>query len=300
MLKGLPFYGTGGATMPGTLATIIDLTINATAVTKLPQAGFARKVAIRGCTLIADATTKNIWAELQIGQGGDSHKILIPPTADADTIAADRGMNPWYPLGDFIAQENEDLAIYLYDAGASAKMSGVLWYDDLEPEVEIPKGRIVTMKFPKTVADVVAASNYNTGQGAGEPLYKFNPKCHYYVVGVEVRPEDKVVQALGLHASGRGVVAVAPGKGRLFYPSVPLEFDGIEVVVEGCKVEGDTEVCVFWFFVEIPLAGAEVENGEVADLKPSIGGTSILQTDRAPKAKNGLTLKNVIGAIRRG
>jgi len=275
MLRGLAFYGTGAAA--GGAATIYDPVIGA-AVTKIPQAGESRKITIRGVTFISDqAGDHEEYAQIIIGQGGagDAHKIYVRPVGDGDNPNEPR-FDAFQPLGDFEVMENEDLAILLFDPDAAAVMSGCLWYEDGEPEMPIPKGRICTFKGP-TSADYTTTFS---ATGGGNFTNLPDPDADYYVCGMEVIPQDALVQIIGLVGSGKGNFALGPPKGRIWYPSCPLKFSGLETVQLKGQVQAVTEVSVTVFAVEVPKAGAVIPQTSVVSLTPYVGVPA--QIGRAP------------------
>jgi len=269
VLRGLPFYGTGGAGATGNAATIFDPIIGA-AVTRIPQCGDKRGVSVRGATLFSDQTGDHEeYATMTIGQGGqgDAHIIVLRPASDGDNPNPSAMFESFVPLGGFVVQENEDLSIRLYDPGGAALMSGVLWYDDLEPEIAIPVGRIVTFRGP-TSADY--ATTYSE-TGGGNFVNLPDPMANYAVVGADVRPEDKIVQALAVHASGKGHAAVLPPKGQIWFPSCPLVFSGLEIVRLRGQVQAGTEIAVTLYCVEIPKRPGTVPQSAIVQAEPYLG-----------------------------
>lgn len=295
MLRGLPFYGTGAAT--GGAATFFDPIIGAT-VTKIPQSGSSRKVTMRGVTLVSDiGGDHEEFAVLTIGQDGqgDAHKITVRPVADGDSPAPFAMGMSFTPLGDFEVSENEDLSCLLYDPGAAALMSGVLWFEDGEPELVLPKGRIVTFRGPTTADYTITYSATGGGAFANLP----NPQCVYYVCGAEVVPQDALVQALAVHASGKGHAAVLPPKGRIWFPGCPLEFDGLETVVLKGQVQAVTEVGVTVYAIEVPKQGELVGQTGVREVAPFTGFP--LQTSKPATVKftGKTTMDSILGAVKR-
>jgi len=256
MLRGLAFYGTGGAT--GTAGTFFDPLLGAT-VTTIPHAGEKANVTIKGVTLFSNTQGKNIYGVIAIGQDSDVHKLTIFPQGDGD-MDTQTMTSPYVALGDFVVGENSNLAVTLYDPGAAALFSGVLWYEDHEPVLPIPAGRIVTIHPATSGADATTShASYGTVPAR-------NTDCVYYICGVEVHPEDELIQVASLHSSDKGLCAVAPPKGRLYYPTCPLRADGLATLIQKIQVQTAAEVDLVWFAVEVPKGTTPVTN---SDVKPS-------------------------------
>lgn len=224
------------------------------------------KVVIRGITLVADSEGLEHYARLRIGQQGECHDMFIYPRTDG-IVMTDLASSMFMSLGDFEVSETENLVIHFFDPDGTAKFSGVLWYEDGEPEMGVPAGRLVTFKFGGG-ADL-ATAYASTGLGSSDN--KQNPKCVYYMIGGTVLPEDKLIQGLGLHSSGAGLVGVLPPKGTFWAPSVLLKFDGLETIVLKGQVEAGTKAGIVVYCVEVPKAGKTVEGTDVATLTPFLG-----------------------------
>lgn len=291
MLRGLAFYGTGSAA--GAAATIFDPVIGA-AVAKIPQAGDSRKVVIRGTTFYSDiAGDHEEYAQIIIGQGGagDAHKITIRPAGDGNN-PNDPNYDSFTPLGDFEVMENEDLSILLVDPGAAAVMCGCLWYEDGEPEMPIPKGRVCTFRGPTSANYATTFSATGGGNFANLP----DPDADYYVCGMEVLPQGDMVQVIGVVGSGKGNFALGPPKGRIWYPSCPLKFSGLETVQLKGQVAGATEVGVTVFAVEVPKVAGTIPQTDVRTLTPFVG--VLAQRVNAPTVK--VSLGKAYSAVKNG
>ena len=130
MLRGIAFYGGGGGAL-----TFFD-PVQGAAITEIPTIGESRKAIFMGAIAYGITPTKREFVNITIGSDGDYHDIQILGRGDGDNLSQGMGASFMHDLGDF--EVSEGMAI----AGtslATGQTSGVLYYDDNEPEVSIPK-----------------------------------------------------------------------------------------------------------------------------------------------------------------
>jgi len=286
MLRGIPFYGT--ATGTSLTVTWFDPILGAS-VSKIPKSGAKEGVAIRGVTFLSDTPAMGHYIELTIGQEPDYHKIPIYARGDADSPTAGPWLAPFQPLGDFSAKENFDLTGTAACPASAENVAGVLWYDDMEPELLIPRGRLVGLRYPGAADATASYASYGT------LARKLDTDSIYYIAGVEVHPEDAVVQVLALHSSDEGLAAVAPPRGLMWFPSCPLKFDGLATLVQKAQVQAVTKVDVVWWAVEVPKRGGTSLPG----LTPAIGALVQQGTPRGSQTVARRPRGSALGAIRR-
>ncbi len=252
MLRAAAFYGTGSAA--GAAATIFDAITGAT-ITQIPVAGDDRNVVIKGYCGFSDAPGLGSRIEILIGNNeGEYHRFQMDPMLDSDLVT-NPFTNPMIEAGDYVVGEQNTISVTLIDPGAAELMSGVIYYEDGEPTIPIPQGRIVTLRVGGTNdGGTTYTTTGATVQTTGRPL---SVDSNYFVAGVMVRPEDKIAQVISLQTSNTGLVAVAPSAGIVWFPTCPLKFSGKETPVGKLQVQAATKIEVIWFLIEVPLPDAE-------------------------------------------
>lgn len=251
MLRTLYFYGaTGGA------LTFLD-PYTGTAVTEVPVVGTKDTVAMRGALAWTDTPTFEEFANIKIGAEGDYHDIQLICKGDADNVTSDIGDQDVVPLGDFIVKEGSAIS---GTAPATGNCAGMIMYEDGEPEIPMPEGRHVFLRVVTSgdIATTLAATNI-TQPNTTKAL---SVESEYYVYAATTLPEDKVIQAFILKTSG-GMVACAPPKGRIVYPSCPMKFNGKEKLAALGQVQAGAEGGVIWELIEVPLGSTPVGGTEV-------------------------------------
>lgn len=261
MLRALCFYGAAGGAL-----TFLD-PVTGTAVTQVPVVGAKDTVAMRGAIAYTDTPAKREFVNVKIGSEGDYHDIQLIPKSDGDNLTADLGDIDITPLGDFIVKENSAIS---GTAAASGLSSGVIYFEDGEPEIPIPKGRRVFLtSIPSGDQATTLAVTNMTQPNASKALAV---DSMYYVVACTVLPEDKLIQAFILKSSS-GQCAVAPPKGRVVYPSCPMKFDGNEKLAVLVQVQAATEATAIWELVEVPKTEESIGAGTATEEGLSSGGS---------------------------
>lgn len=222
MLQGYPFQGTGAAAPTADNVTFYDPILGSD-VSTLTIRGSKREQKVVGISFCSDAPALGSRLELRIGNQVTGDRVIdIFPTLDGDLATQPINLLNFIDLGGIPVQEMETIDIRLYDPGAAELMSGVLWFEDGEPTIPIPNGRIITLRFggSNDCGTTLATTGFDMDSRKliNERLY-----TPYMVI---VRPEDKVIEALLLKA-GKDVMTLPPS-GRMVYPSAPLQFTGAE------------------------------------------------------------------------
>lgn len=248
-LIGYPFYATGAAA--GATATILDPVLR-TAVTTLSIRGAVRKCRIVGAVFSSDAPGLGSYATVYVGNDGITrYAFHLFPGSDGDLATEPVNLNSMSDLGGYEVNEQETISIIVYDPGAAELTSGVLYVEDSEPEIAMPTGRPVTLKFGGTND---AATTIST-TGGDKPTTKLEETYNYAVIGAIVRPEDKVCQA-NILADANGNSFTAPGSGKIVLPHPAFVFSGSQwnqgSVSQFLQVQAATKVETIFLLIEFP------------------------------------------------
>ena len=248
MLQGYPFYGTGAATPTADNVTFYDPILGSD-VTTLTIRGNKRDQRVLGISFCSDAPGLGSRLELRLGNQITGDKVIdIFPTLDGDLVTQPVNTLNFIDLGGIPLLEQETIDIRVIDPVAAELMSGVLWLEDGEPELKIPSGRIITLRFGGTND----AGTTLITTGFDMDARKLINERRYTPFAVIVRPEDKVIQALLLKA-GKDVMTFPPS-GRMNYKSAPLSFTGAEYnsgyVVGYVQVQAATKFEAIVFLTE--------------------------------------------------
>jgi hypothetical protein len=277
MLQGYPFYGTGAAAPTADNVTMLDPVLEAS-VTGITRRGAKGYVDVMGISLYCDAPALGSRAELRVGNQPTPARVIdIFPNNDADMVSDPSKIMAYQDLGGIRCAEDEVIDIRLYDPGAAEIFSGVLWVEDYEPEIPIPKGQIVTLRFGGT-------NDGTTGliaTGFDMDSRKLINERLYTPFELIVRPEEeaKIVQACILRAE-KDVMTIPPG-GRMVFKSAPLQFTGQAYnngqVVGKVQVSAGTKVEIIMKCIESEgQVKASSSSPTVDTVKPNTGLPGII------------------------
>jgi len=272
VLRSLHFYGSAGGAL-----TFLDPYRGATD-TEIPVVGKKDQVVMKGVLAYCDTPTKREFINLVIGSDGDYHDIQIFPRGDGDNITGGMGAQFIIDLGDWVLSEGSAIS---GTAVSTGNCSGVLFYDDLEPEIPIPSGRRVFLTSIASGDLATALATTNIAQPNATKALNVN--SDYYVVGATTLPEDKLVEAFILKTAD-GMVASAPPKGRILYPSCPAKFNGKQAISALGQVQAAAEASVIWELIEKPRRTNDAQNTEVRE---GSSGGSLMRPVQGPGAFGG-------------
>lgn len=275
-LRTIYFYGAAGGAL-----TFLD-PVKGSTITKIPTVGNKDSVALRYAIAFTDTPAKREFCNVVIGSEGSYHDIQLIPKSDADNLTSDLSDIDLTSLGDVEVKENSDLSGVACASGLTVGMFG---YEDGEPEVGIPEGRVVFMTSIPSGDQATALAVTNIAQPKATKPFSVNSV--YYVKGVTVIPEDKCVQAIILKNS-EGQCACGPAKGRIQFPSCPCIIDGNDSPAVLAQVQAATEVTAIWEMIEVPKETAAVGAGTQIRSGLSLGGSMAGNASVGGGAKFGL------------
>lgn len=220
MLQGYPFYGTGAIAPTVDNSTILDPILEAS-VTGITQRGKSKQVHIMGMSFNTDIPALGSRLELRVGNQPTPARVIDAfPQFDSNISTQLHQVLNYIDLGGIPVNEDEFIDIRMIDPGAAEIMSGVLWVEDHEPEIPIPKGQMVTLKFGGTndCGTTLAVTGFDMDSR------KLINERLYTPYDVEVRPEDQAIQAMIMRAEKDSMTL--PPIGRMIYGKAPLQFTG--------------------------------------------------------------------------
>lgn len=255
-LRGYPFYGTGAAS--GGAATVKDPSTSGNpTITEIPippDASVGGKVRVKGVTLSSDALGLGIYARVIIGNSlATRYGYYIFPHLDADAASQPTSLNTFEAFELEVGVKNS-IGVTLYDPGAAALMSGVIWVDDGQPGIPIPDGQLITYRMGGTND---GSTTYSTTGADLVTTDKLDPDCDYYVVGARTTSEDKVLQEVTISGTS-GRVAVAAPAGTIWYPEAMDRISGAATPVGAIQVQAATKAQIIWYLVEVPRGNSAV------------------------------------------
>jgi len=286
MLQGYPFKGTGAATPTSSNATIYDPILEATCTT-LTIRGKIGFVSLIGVSFGSDIPALGSRMQIKVGNDEPSYRFIdVFPTFDLDLVSEQIYVKNFIDLGGIHVSEDELIDIRLYDPGAAEVMSGVLWVEDFEPSIPIPKGRVTSIKCGGTNdgGTSLATTGFDMDSRKLSIHRLYTP---FMVCG---RPEDKICEVAILRAEKD--VMTLPQMGCMVYPTAPIQFTGQQYnsgqVLGKLQVQAATKVEFIIYMIESPLRSDPDPPGAAKILAspvtiPGLTQVAQLQAYTAPK-----------------